>query len=118
MASKTNYIYRIEPLQGSPDSRWAVIETSTNRDESRVIARCREKDDAFIISGLYQGMEAGEVAQPSYGAASKAMNHLLSLEPNPEDAKAIRASLEPGWESDVAGAFGRAARKHYGMSAL
>ncbi len=60
-----------------------------------------------------QDLLARAVGNTSSGDPDACMARLLALE-TPEDAEKIRAALEPGWEDDWAGAFGRAARKVLG----
>jgi hypothetical protein len=107
--SMTGCNYHMQPN----GSNWDVVETAPD-DTERVIATCREKDDAFIICRFYDQMEAGKLRTPNYSEAHRVMNHLLSLEPDPKDAEAIRAALPKGWEGNAAQAFNETARKHYG----
>jgi hypothetical protein len=72
----------------------------------------RSCPEGMVVSGLVRVIQQLTKAQ-ACDDAETCMNRLLALE-TPGDAEQIRAALEPGWEKDWDGAFGRAARKVFG----
>jgi hypothetical protein len=51
------YLYSVKQ---SGSQEWSVIETDENKDE-RVIARCRERDDAYTIANCLAALDAGDI---------------------------------------------------------